>query len=96
MDSISISDVQHLAKLSSLSLSENETENLRLDLTRILQYIELLKELDTDGVDPTYQVTDLCNIFREDEIIDYKITRSDLLNIAPDSDGESIRVPKVL
>lgn len=96
MDLISISDVQHLARLSNLSLSENETESLRADLTRILKYIDMLKELDTSGVEPTYQVTNLQNVFREDEIIDYKIERIDLLNLSPETDGESIIVPKVL
>jgi len=96
MDSISISDVQHLAQLSNLSLSHDEAESLRTDLDKILKYIESLKELDTDGIEPTYQVTDLQNVYRDDEVIESGVEKSDLLKLAPDSNGDSIIVPKVL
>lgn len=96
MANISISDVQHLASLSNLTLSESEVDNLRSDLDQIVNYIEELKQLDTTGVDPTYQVTDLQNVWREDEIIDYKISREALLKLAPESYDNSVKVPKVL
>lgn len=96
MDSISISDVQHLAQLSNLSLSNEEAESLRIDIDKILKYIESLKELDTDGVEPTYQVTDLQNVYREDEVVESGIEKNDLLKLAPDSNDDSIIVPKVL
>lgn len=96
MNNISIYDVQHLAKLSNLSLSEKEVETLRIDLGNILNYIESLKDLNTEGIEPTYQVTDLQNVFREDEIIDYGITKNNLLDLSFESDGDSIKVPKVL
>lgn len=96
MDSISISDVQHLAQLSNLSLSNDEAESLRIDIDKILKYIESLKELDTDGVEPTYQVTDLQNVYREDEVVESGIEKNDLLKLAPDSNDDSIIVPKVL
>lgn len=96
MNKISISDVQHLAKLSNLTLSESEIDRLGSDLDKILNYIEKLKELNTDGVEPTYQVTELQNIYRQDEITETDIKRENLLDLAPESDGESIKVPKVM
>lgn len=96
MTEISITDVQHLAQLSSLQLDDAEAEALRGDLENILGYIEQLSELNTDGVEPTYQVTDLQNIWRDDVVDDYGISREELLAIAPDSEKHQIKVPKVL
>ena len=96
MTQISITDVQHLAQLSSLQLEETEAEALRADLENILGYVEQLSELDTDGVEPTYQVTDLQNVWRDDVVDDYGMSREQLLALAPDADKNQIKVPKVL
>lgn len=96
MTQISSDDVHHLAQLSSLQLADEEAESLRVDLENILGYIEQLSELDTDGIEPTYQVTDLQNVWREDEVDDYGIGRDALLSLAPDSEQHQIKVPKVL
>ncbi len=96
MTQISRDDVLHLAKLSSLKLDESEIASLQIDLSNILAYVEKLKELKTDGVEPTYQVTGLQNIWRDDEIINYNLSREDLLKLAPQKVEYSIKVPKVL
>lgn len=96
MTQISTNDVYHLAQLSSLQLDDNEAEALRVDLENILGYIEQLSELDTTGVEPTYQVTDLANVWREDVVDDYGVSRESLLALAPDADQNQIKVPKVL
>jgi len=89
-------DVLHLAKLSSLSLSETEIESLKTDLTNIVSYISQLDELNTDGVEPTYQVFEMENVWREDEILPQEANREQLLALAPDSQQDQIKVPKVL
>jgi len=96
MTQITHDDVQRLAQLSSLQLDETETESLRSDLENILGYIEQLSELDTTGVDPTYQVTDLQNVWRDDVVDTYGANREELLNLAPAVDANQIKVPKVL
>ncbi len=96
MTEISRDDVQHLAQLSSLALSDQEIDNLRIDIGNILGYINQLSELDTSGVEPTYQVSGLENIWREDKIDDYGLGRDDLLALAPESAEGQIKVPKVL
>ena len=96
MTTISTDDVHHLAQLSSLQLDTNQVESLRLDLENIVGYIEQLSELDTTGVEPTYHVTDLQNVWREDEVDDYGVTRESLLALAPAADKNQIKVPKVL
>lgn len=96
MTNISTDDVRHLAQLSNLQLDDNEVEALRVDLGNILGYIEQLSELNTEGVEPTYQVTDLQDVWRNDEVDDYGVGRDELLALAPDTDKHQIKVPKVL
>jgi len=96
MAEISREDVLRLASLSSIELSDSEVDGLSLDLKNIVDYINQLQELDTSGVEPTYQVTDLENVWRKDEIIDYKVSREQLLDLAPEQSNNSIKVPKVL
>lgn len=96
MTKISLQDVKHLANLSSLELSEEEAESLRIDMDSIVNYIEQLSTLDTSGVEPTYQVTNLQNIWRSDEVIDYGIGREELISLSSDRTEDSVRVPKVL
>lgn len=96
MTNINEGTVRHLAQLSSISLSDDEVSSLQEDLANILTYIEQLQEVDTENVEPTYQVTGLKNVGREDEIIDYGLGRDDLLAGAPDVQDSQIKVPKVL
>lgn len=96
MTNITSDDVKHLANLSNLQLEQSEAEALRSDLERIVTYIDQLSELDTEGVEPTYQVTGLENVWRSDEIIDYGISRDQLIELAKDRSEDSVKVPKVL
>lgn len=96
MNDISIDDVKKLARLSALSMSDQEAETMRTDLSQILGYVEQLQAVDTDDVAPTYQVHYLENVTRSDEIIEYKISQKELLKNAPKSSDGSIVVPRVL
>ena len=96
MSTITTTDVRHLAQLSNLQLADDEVENLRGDLENILGYIEQLGELDTTGVEPTYQVNGLENVTRPDEIVDMGVSQADLLKNAPQQQDGSIKVPRVL
>ena len=96
MSTITTTDVRHLAQLSNLQISDDEVDNLRGDLENILGYIEQLGELDTTGVAPTYQVTGLENVWRDDEVQISSVTREQLLSLAPEQADNSVKVPKVL
>jgi aspartyl-tRNA(Asn)/glutamyl-tRNA(Gln) amidotransferase subunit C len=96
MTKISRNDVQHLAQLSSLQLGDDEVTNLQADIENILDYVQQLGELDTTGVEPTYQVTDLENVWRDDTVIHSVVSREQLLALSPESAGHSVKVPKVL
>lgn len=96
MTQISHDDVQHLARLSSLQLTADEVTALQVDLENIVGYIQQLDELDTTGVEPTYQVTDLQNVWRDDVVDNYGVDKESLLSLAPASEAQQIKVPKVL
>ena len=95
MTQITRDDVLHLAQLSSLQLSDDEIDGLTGDVERIVGYIEQLAELNTDGVEPTYQVTDLENVWRDDTV-QPGVSQDALLGLAPESLEHQIKVPKVL
>ena len=96
MAQISRDDVLRLAQLSSLELNETEIDGLRIDISNILGYVEKLNELNTDGIEPTYQITGLENVWRSDEEINYGVTREEMIARAPESSENQIKVPKVL
>lgn len=96
MASISKDEVVHLASLSNISLTDDEVESMQTDLENILQYVGQLSDLDTSGVEPTYQVNELENVDRPDEVIDYGVSREQLLTTAPDQLENQIKVPKVI
>jgi aspartyl-tRNA(Asn)/glutamyl-tRNA(Gln) amidotransferase subunit C len=96
MTQISRDDVLHLAQLSNLQLGDDEIDALQIDIANILGYVEQLGELDTDGIEPTYQVTDLENVSRDDTVIDYGVKRETLLALAKEQAANSVKVPKVL
>lgn len=93
---ISTDDVKHLATLSALTLDDDEAESLRADITNILTYIDQLSELDTAGVEPTYQVTGLQNVFRDDVVTLSNVNSDTLVEAAADSLNHQFKVPKVL
>jgi aspartyl-tRNA(Asn)/glutamyl-tRNA(Gln) amidotransferase subunit C len=77
-------------------LTDQETDSLQQDISNILGYIEQLSELDTSDVEPTYQVTGLTNVWRDDVIDQSDVTREQLLALAPEQQNNSVKVPKVL
>ncbi|HKX23890.1 MAG TPA: Asp-tRNA(Asn)/Glu-tRNA(Gln) amidotransferase subunit GatC [Candidatus Saccharimonadales bacterium] len=93
---ISIEDVRYVAGLAKIAVTDDEAEKLRGELDAIIGYVGQLDSLDTTGIEPTYQVTGLTNVDREDAIIDYGVDQQALLSNAPDSQDNQIKVPKVL
>lgn len=96
MNAISTDDIKKLAVLSALKLSDHETTAMQHDLSTVLEYVEMLQLVDTEGLEPTYQVHGLETVTRKDEVIDYGVYQDALLNNAPKKDNGSIVVPRVL
>ncbi|OAQ21713.1 Asp-tRNA(Asn)/Glu-tRNA(Gln) amidotransferase subunit GatC [Thermosulfurimonas dismutans] len=92
---ISREEVQHVAHLARLEFSEAELERFTQELSKILDYMEKLSELDTSGVEPTYHALNLANRFREDEVRP-SFPPEEILSNAPQKEGTSFVVPRVI
>ncbi|MCY4001132.1 MAG: Asp-tRNA(Asn)/Glu-tRNA(Gln) amidotransferase subunit GatC [Bacteroidetes bacterium] len=93
--SITIEEVRYIAKLARLSFSETEEEVLAKDMSRILDYVGTLNQVDTSDVEPMTHVHDQSRALRQDSV-DERISHEDALKNAPESDGEHFMVPKVI
>jgi len=83
MAHLSDEDVRHIAKLARLKVSDAEVKKFAKELSSILQYVEMLNELDTEKIEPTAQVTGLTNVFREDSVKPSEATTEELLACSP-------------
>jgi aspartyl-tRNA(Asn)/glutamyl-tRNA(Gln) amidotransferase subunit C len=88
-------DVEHVARLGRLALTEAELERMRVELAAILEYIEKLKAVDVEGVEPTSHAVPLVNVMREDEV-EPSVEREAMMSNAPDRAGEFFRVPRII
>lgn len=93
--SVTLRDVDHVAKLANLSFSDVEKQALVGELNAILDYMEQLNELDTSNVDPLSHVIELSNVFRADEVKP-GLSREEALRNAPQRSDKFFKVPKVL
>ena len=89
-------EIKHLAALSNFSISEKEIDSLGGDLENIIKYISQLDELDTEGVEPTFQCIEMENVWRPDEIQEQDADREALLGLTKEEKDNQIKVPKVL
>jgi aspartyl-tRNA(Asn)/glutamyl-tRNA(Gln) amidotransferase subunit C len=88
-------EVDHVAELARLRLSEEDAGRLTGQLNDILTAMEKLSELDTEGVDPVSHALELTGALREDRVRP-SLEREEALANAPASDGESFVVPRVI
>ena len=96
MADLSRDDVLKLARLARLTITDEEVEKYRIELSEILQYVQQLQDADVTGLEPTSQVTGLKNVMREDVIADYGATPDDLLRIAPKKEGRHVKVKRMI
>lgn len=89
-------DVVKIAKLSRLALTDEEIDAYTGEIASILQYIDKLQAVDTDSLEPTYQVTGLTNVMRADEIIDYGASQAELMKNAPSTEKNQFRVKRMV
>ncbi|MGF7144985.1 aspartyl-tRNA(Asn)/glutamyl-tRNA(Gln) amidotransferase subunit C [Anaerotaenia torta] len=87
--------IQYVAALAKLKVTEEEKVRAAQDLNRILDYMETMNELDTEGVEPMSHVLPIKNVFREDEVTNGE-NREELLKNAPRQIAGSFAVPKTV
>ena len=95
MTRISKEQVQHVANLARLAITEEETEMLTKQLDQIITFAEQLNELDTENVEPTTHVLHMKNVLREDKA-SQGLAREEVLKNAPDHQDGQIRVPGIM
>lgn len=92
---ISTEMVEHVAWLARLAITGEEKEQLSAQLSRILDHMDKLNELDTTEVEPTFHVLDLRNVLRKDEARPGLTVEAALAN-APEREGNLFKVPKIV
>ena len=95
MSSISADDVRKVAQLARLQLPEDKIQTYTAQLERILDYVAQLEAVDTEGIPPTTRAVEVVNVTRDDRVVPTAV-REDLLNLAPQREGDFFRVPKIL
>ncbi|WP_138432111.1 Asp-tRNA(Asn)/Glu-tRNA(Gln) amidotransferase subunit GatC [Fodinibius saliphilus] len=93
--SVTKEDVNYVADLARLELTEEETESLTGDMNQILDHIETLEEVDTSDVEPLEHVIELEYRLRDDNAKE-PLSHEDALKNAPDADSDYFRVPRVI
>jgi aspartyl-tRNA(Asn)/glutamyl-tRNA(Gln) amidotransferase subunit C len=92
---ITFKEVEHVAKLGRLELTEQEKTSLTDQLSNILTYVEKLNQLDTKGVEPTSHVLDISNVMRED-VAHESLSQEQALANAPEKAAGHYKVPKII
>lgn len=95
MTRITAEDVRKVAQLARLDLPEERIATYTGQLERILDYVAHLQQVDTEGVPPTTRAVEVVNVTREDRV-DPTPVREELLDLAPQREGDFFRVPKIL
>lgn len=88
-------DVEHVARLARLALTDAEKERMREQLDAILAYIDKLRALDVEGVEPTSHAVPVVNVMRDDDPAPC-LPQEEAVANAPDPSGEFFRVPRIL
>ena len=88
-------DVEHISWLASIKIEDEEKDEFVEQFNSILEYFHKLDEVDTDGVEPTYRVVDLANIFRED-VARKSLSQEEALKNAPRRENGYFKSPRIV
>ncbi len=88
-------DIEKVARLARLELSDEEKATFGSQLEQILTYMEQLNRLDTSGVEPTSHAIPVYNVFREDQVKP-SLPQEEVLAIAPDEEDGHFKVPRII
>ncbi len=93
--STDIQTIRKLAHLARLEFNEEKEQEMLKDLNKILNWVDQLRELDTENVEPLVHMSEEVNVMRDD-VAENTITHDQALKNAPKKDSDYFRVPKVL
>ena len=92
---ISKEEIIHIAKLASLNLSDVEIEKYTNDMQEIIEFANMINNVDTEGTSETIAANEKSNVLRKDEVVEFG-NRELLLSNAPSQDEGMFRIPKVI
>ena len=92
---ISKEEINHIANLASLNLSDKEIEKYTVDMQEILEFANTINNVNTEGMDETIGANKQSNVLRKDEVVNFE-NKDLLLQNAPSLDEGMFRIPKVL
>ena len=92
---ITKNDVEYVAKLAQLNLTEKEKDMFTKQLEEIINFINTLKELKTDDIEPTSSVVPLKNVYREDKV-EKSFKQDESLKNAPDKEQGHFKIPRIM
>jgi len=95
MSKLNLEEVEYIAKLSKLELSDTEKELYSKQLSSVLGYVDQLSEVNTKEIEPLANVTGLENVYREDGVVESDISHADIAKNAPEFKDGSFIVPGV-
>ena len=87
--------IQDIAKLSKLKFDDSAEEKMKADLGKMLDFVDKLNEIDTEGIDPLIYMSEEVNVLREDKVTE-ETSQEDALKNAPEKDSDYFKVPTVL
>lgn len=88
-------DVYHIADLAKLDFSDEGIGKFTDEFSKIIEYVGQLKEVDTEGVEPTYNITEKVQPFRED-IVKPSLSKEDVLKNAPEEQYGYFKLPRII
>lgn len=92
---IDIKEIERIAKLAKLKLSDQEKQNYSEQLSKALDYFKQISEVDTAGVEPLVTPTDIALVLRDDVVIK-EVSENEILSCAPERIGNLYKVPPVV
>ena len=87
--------IQDIAKLSKLKFDDSAEEKMKVDLEKMIDFVDKLNEIDTEGVDPLIYMSEEVNVLREDKVTE-STSQEDALKNAPEKDSDYFKIPTVL
>lgn len=90
-------EIQHIAALARIGVSEKDIEKYQKDLSAVLDYFKQLEEVNTDGIEPIGHITGMLNVFRNDDVADFgSLGKEAILQNAPETKDGQVKVKSVL
>lgn len=87
--------IEHLSHLARLHINEKEIESLKGDMQQMIDFVNVLQEVDTSGIEPLLNMASQKNVLRDDVVVE-NTSKQDILLNAPHKDNNFFKVPKVI